>query len=119
MKILEKILNLILRKNKKVDPDAPTISIMKGYKLMWPFIKKYLWLTILGIILTVPVGTLDAFIALFLKPFMDNVMVDKQEELASNVPFIIVGFVMDSSIRMTLVWSYSDFTMMQKWQLMV
>jgi len=109
MKILEKILNLILRKNKKVDQDAPTISIMKGYKLMWPFIKKYLWLTILGIILTVPVGTLDALIALFLKPFMDNVMVDKQEELASNVPFIIVGFVIVQGIFIytsTLVNSY-------------
>ena len=57
MKILEKILNLILRKNKKVD----------------------------------------------------HVMVDKQEELASNVPFIIVGFVIVQGIFIytsTLVNSY-------------
>ena len=94
MKMLKKVLNLITKRDKKNNADTSQISIYKGYVLMWPFIKKYLWLTILGIILTIPVGTLDAFIALFLKPFMDNVMVEKQEELASNVPFIIVGFVM-------------------------
>lgn len=73
--------------------EMPKITFYQGYKKMWPFIKKYLWLAILGIILTIPVGTLDALIALFLKPFMDNVMVDKQEDFASDVPLIIVGFV--------------------------
>ncbi len=77
------------------DPNDPTceFGVLGAYKRMWPFIKKYLWLLVLGILLTVPVGTLDALIALFLKPFMDNVMVDKQQEFASNVPLIIVGFV--------------------------
>ena len=109
MKMLKKILNLITKRDKKNSADTSQISIYKGYVLMWPFIKKYLWLTILGIILTIPVGTLDAFIALFLKPFMDNVMVEKQEELASNVPFIIVGFVVVQGIFIytsTLVNSY-------------
>lgn len=109
MKMLKKVLNLITKRDKKDNADTSQISIYKGYVLMWPFIKKYLWLTILGIILTIPVGTLDAFIALFLKPFMDNVMVEKQEELASNVPFIIVGFVIVQGIFIytsTLVNSY-------------
>ena len=109
MKMLKKVLNLITKRDKKNNADTSQISIYKGYVLMWPFIKKYLWLTILGIILTIPVGTLDAFIALFLKPFMDNVMVEKQEELASNVPFIIVGFVIVQGIFIytsTLVNSY-------------
>ncbi len=107
--MLKKVLNLITKRDKKNNADTSQISIYKGYVLMWPFIKKYLWLTILGIILTIPVGTLDAFIALFLKPFMDNVMVEKQEELASNVPFIIVGFVIVQGIFIytsTLVNSY-------------
>ena len=35
---------------------------------------------------------LDAVIAWFLKPFMDNMMVEKQEDFSRWVPFIIVGF---------------------------
>ena len=74
------------------------LSGFTGFKKFWPFLKPYLFLTILGILLTIPVGALDAAVASFLKPFMDNVMVDKDTEFAYKVPFIIIGFTIVQGI---------------------
>ncbi len=97
------------KEQKKIQDEELQKGFFEAYIKMWPFIKKYVWFAILGVILTVPVGTLDALIALFLKPFMDDVMVSKQEEFASNVPLVIVGFVIIQGIFIytsTLVNSY-------------
>jgi hypothetical protein len=80
--VLSKTMKKILKSNDFVD----------AYSRFLPFVKPYIFLAILGILLTVPVGALDAAIAWFLKPFMDNVMVNKNDEFADLVPFIIVGF---------------------------
>ena len=73
-------------------------EFIDAYTKFYPFVKKYLFLAVIGILLTIPVGALDAVIAWFLKPFMDNVMVDKQEEFSSYVPYIIVGFTVIQGI---------------------
>lgn len=75
-----------------------SLSGFTGFKKFWPFLKPYLFLTILGILLTIPVGALDAAVASFLKPFMDNVMVDKDTDFAYKVPFIIIGFTIVQGI---------------------
>ena len=75
-----------------------SLSGFTGFKKFWPFLEPYLFLTILGILLTIPVGALDAAVASFLKPFMDNVMVDKDTEFAYKVPFIIIGFTIVQGI---------------------
>ncbi len=67
-------------------------DFVDAYSKFLPYVKPYWFLAILGIILTAPVGALDAAVAWFLKPFMDNVMVEKEEKFTSWVPFIIVGF---------------------------
>ena len=59
---------------------------------MWPYIKPYWFRALLGVCLTVPVGALDGVVAMFLKPFMDKVMVDKQPHFSALIPFLIVGF---------------------------
>ena len=61
-------------------------------KRFLPFVKPYWFLGILGMLLTIPVGALDAVVAYFLKPFMDNVMVARKGNFAEYVPYIIVGF---------------------------
>lgn len=61
-------------------------------KRMWPYIKPYWFRAALGVALTVPVGALDGVVAMFLKPFMDKVMVDKQPHFSTLIPFLIVGF---------------------------
>lgn len=75
-----------------------SLSPLAGLKKFWPFFKPYIFLTILGVLLTIPVGGLDAAVASFLKPFMDNVMVDKNTEFALKVPFIIIGFTLVQGI---------------------
>lgn len=61
---------------------------------MWPYIKPYWFRALLGAILTIPVGALDGAVAMFLKPFMDKVMIDKQPHFSTMIPFLIVGFTM-------------------------
>ena len=73
-------------------------SFWRGYKLFWPFLKPYWVLAVVGVLLTIPVGALDAVIALFLKPFTDNVMVNQQVEAAYYVPAIIIGFTIVQGI---------------------
>lgn len=69
-----------------------SLTPLTGFKKFWPFLKPYFLFTILGILLTIPVGGLDAAVASFLKPFMDNVMVEKDTVFAKQVPLIIIGF---------------------------
>jgi subfamily B ATP-binding cassette protein MsbA len=71
---------------------------IKNYKRMWPFIKPYWFRGFLGVLLTIPIGSLDAAIAMFLKPLMDNVMVDKQPKFSAMLPFLIVGFTIIQGI---------------------
>ena len=75
-----------------------SLTPLQGFKKFWPFLKPYFLLTILGILLTIPVGGLDAAVASFLKPFMDNVMVEKDTEFASMVPLIIIAFTIGQGI---------------------
>ncbi|MBO7605301.1 MAG: ABC transporter ATP-binding protein, partial [Elusimicrobiaceae bacterium] len=42
--------------------------------------------------MTIPVGGLDAVVAMALKPFMDQVMVDKQQSFSNLIPLLIIGF---------------------------
>lgn len=75
----------------KVD-DNPQTSFFRGYRQFWRFLKPYVWLALLGLLLTIPVGALDAVMTGFLKPFMDKVMVGQDRQFASMVPFYIIAF---------------------------
>jgi ATP-binding cassette, subfamily B, bacterial MsbA len=65
---------------------------------IWPFVKPYKGRAILTLLLAAPLGALDAVIAWSLKPFMDNVMIDKSIETAMYVPLVIIGFAFIQSI---------------------
>ena len=67
-------------------------ALVKNFRRMWPYIKPYWFRAGLGVALTVPVGALDGAVAMFLKPFMDKVMIDKQPHFSAMIPFLIVGF---------------------------
>lgn len=73
-------------------------SFWRGYRRFWPFLRPYWGIALLGIILTVPVGALDAVIALFLKPFTDQVMVEQEKQFADYVPLVIIGFTLIQGI---------------------
>lgn len=73
-------------------------SFWRGYSRFWPFLKPYWPVALLGVILTIPVGALDAVIAWFLKPFTDQVMVEQQAEFAYYVPLVVIGFTLVQGI---------------------
>ena len=63
-----------------------------NYKRMWPYIKP-IWLrAILSLLICIPIGSLDAIIALALKPYMDLVMVEKSITSPWYIPIGIVAF---------------------------
>lgn len=57
-----------------------------------PYFKPYLFRTFLALGLAVPIGALDAVIALSLKPYMDIVMLNKQMHSPWYIPILIVVF---------------------------
>ncbi len=65
---------------------------VQNYKRMWPYMKPYWFRGLLSILVAIPVGSLDAVIAMSLKPYMDVVMVDKNLQTAWYIPLMIIGF---------------------------
>ena len=63
-----------------------------NYSRMWPFVKPIWGVALLSLLICVPVGSLDAAIALFLKPYTDVVVVGKNMESPWYIPLLIVGF---------------------------
>ena len=67
-------------------------GVMKNYAKVLPYFKKYWFRTLLALGLAIPIGSLDAVIALSLKPYMDIVMVDKTVQSPWYIPLLIVAF---------------------------
>ncbi len=65
---------------------------VKNYKRMWPYIKPYWFRSLLSVLITIPLGSMDALIALVLKPYMDLVMIEKSIETAWYIPLVIIAF---------------------------
>ena len=65
---------------------------LDNYKKILPFIKPYWRRAVIALGLAIPIGCLDAVIALSLKPYMDVVMVEKTVQSPWYIPLLIVGF---------------------------
>lgn len=63
-----------------------------NYKRMWPYIKPYWFRALMSVLIAIPIGSLDAVIALSLKPYMDLVMVEKTLSASWYIPIVIVAF---------------------------
>ena len=70
---------------------APSVQ---SYKRMWPFVKPHWFKALLAILITIPIGSLDAVIALSLKPYMDLVVVDKSIQSPYYIPLLIILFTL-------------------------
>ena len=73
---------------KKFDKDG----LMQNYAKVLPYFKKYWFRTFLALGLAIPIGSLDAIVALSLKPYMDYVMVDKSFHSPWYIPVLIIAF---------------------------
>lgn len=63
-----------------------------NYIRMWPFVKPFWFVAILSLVIGVPIGSLDAAVAAFLKPYTDLVIVSNNSQAPWYLPFLIVGF---------------------------
>lgn len=64
-----------------------------NYMRMWPYVKPFWFVALLSLLVGIPIGALDATIALFLKPYTDLVIVGNNLGQAPwYLPFLIVGF---------------------------
>ncbi len=66
-------------------------NFIHDYRKMWPYIRPYWGRALAAVLITIPVGALDAVIAWALKPYMDVVMLEKNANTLW-IPLLIVGF---------------------------
>ena len=57
---------------------------IEDYRRIWPYVKPYWGRALAALLITLPIGALDAIIALALKPFMDTVIVGQ----GGDTPFL-------------------------------
>ena len=53
------------------------LRFVVNYRRMWPYVKPVWFRALCSMLICIPIGSLDAIIALALKPYMDLVMVEK------------------------------------------
>ena len=82
------------RLSKEIRERVLRNMFVKNYKRMWPYMKPFWVRALLSVLVAIPVGSLDAVIALSLKPYMDVVMVDKNLQTAWYIPIMIIGFTL-------------------------
>ena len=63
-----------------------------NYSRMWPYVKPVWCRGLMSVLICIPIGSLDAIIALALKPYMDLVMVEKSIASPWYIPLGIVAF---------------------------
>ncbi|MBQ6110675.1 MAG: ABC transporter ATP-binding protein [Alphaproteobacteria bacterium] len=59
---------------------------------MWPYVKPFWFRALMSVLIAIPIGSMDALIALSLKPYMDLVMVEKSLSASWYIPLVIVLF---------------------------
>lgn len=87
--------NIFTRPLGEVIRQQPLVA---NYKKMWPFVKPYWFRAALGLILALPVGALDATVAMFMKYYTDDVLVNKDALFAAWIPVLIIAFVLLQSV---------------------
>jgi len=75
-------------------------NMIVNYRKMLPYVKPYWVRAILAVLITIPIGSMDAVIAWALKPYMDVVMVEKQAmgSYAMFIPVVIIIFSLIQSL---------------------
>ena len=71
--------------------------LFQNYSKIYPYVRPYLGRAILAILVTLPLGAMDAVIAWVLKPYMDIVMIEKSAKATSLLPLLIILFSLAQS----------------------
>lgn len=76
----------------KIHDQLTNNMFVVNYKRMWPYVKPYWGRALLSILVAIPIGSMDALIALSLKPYMDMVMVEQSLAASWYIPLVIILF---------------------------
>ena len=81
---------------KKLIENIKNSRVYINYRRMWPYVKPVWFRALCSMLICIPIGSLDAVIALALKPYMDLVMVEKT---IASPWYIPLGIVLFTSIQ--------------------
>lgn len=90
---------------KKLIKKIINTPFIADYRQMWPFVRPYWGMALFAMLITIPVGALDAVIAWALKPYMDVMMIEKNE----NTWWIPAAIILFSIIQGALTFT-SNYT---------
>ena len=79
---------------KKLKDKIKNSNIYYNYGKMWVYVKPYWGRALLALLITIPIGAMDAVIAWALKPYMDVVMIEKGTRYTAYIPLVIVAFTL-------------------------
>lgn len=83
---------MILNKIQSIINNLKEQRFVINYSRMWPYVKPVWFRALCSMLICIPIGSLDAVIALALKPYMDLVMVEKTISSPWYIPLGIVAF---------------------------
>ena len=83
--MFKKLINKVIKKLKS------TYTISNYCKIL-PYVKPYWVRALIGVLITIPIGAMDAVIAGALQPYMDVVMMEKNTASTSYIPILIILF---------------------------
>ena len=77
---------------KKLIQKIMSTNLVVNYRKILPYVKPYWIRALISVLITIPIGSMDAVIAWSLKPYMDVVMVEKSTNVANYIPLLIIVF---------------------------
>lgn len=77
---------------KKIINKLKSTYTVQNYLKIMPYVKPYWFRGLLSVLVTIPIGAMDAVIAWALRPYMDIVMVEQNTASTSYIPVLIVIF---------------------------
>lgn len=84
--------NGLIRMIKNIFKKIVNLNIVRNYRKIYPYVKPYWVRALLAVLITIPIGSMDAVIAWALKPYMDVVMIEKSAGTVTLIPLLIVLF---------------------------
>ena len=75
-----------------------SLYLVRNYRKILPFVRPYLGRALLALLITIPIGAMDAVIAWSLKPYMDVVMIQQQSGYTAYLPLLIIIFSLLQSL---------------------
>ncbi len=82
----------------KIKENIKKSNLISNYSKMWIYVKPFWFRAVLALVITIPIGAMDAVIAWALKPYMDIVMVEKGASYTAYIPLLIIFFTLLQSV---------------------